>query len=184
MRKEGEGSTVMKCEEIREMMPDLASALMEVTPEIGGHLAGCGACAGKLEEFRQTMALLDQWQAPEPSPYFDVRLQARLREEIAKPQAGWLAWFRHAVLAAALTVLIGVGGGLFFMKNGGFYNSGGGEMAEVGAQVQAEPGTAVSDLQALEKNHDLYSNFELLDDLEVQKDGGANRKEQATQGEF
>src|SRR6202044_2403685 len=156
------GNRVMKCEEIKEVMPDLASGLMEVTPEISDHLAGCGACAGKMKEFRQTMALLDEWQAPEPSPYFDVRLQARLREEIAKPQAGWLAWLRRPVLAAALTVLIGVGGGLFFMKNSGFYNSGGGEMAEIGSQ--AEPGTAVSDLQALEKNHDLYSNFELLDD--------------------
>src|ERR1700678_758310 len=111
----------MKCEEMREIMLDLASGLMEVTPEINGHLSVCGACTGKLEEFKQTMALLDQWQAPEPSPYFDVRLQARLREEIAKPQAGWLAWLRRPVLAAALTVLIGVGGGLFFMKNSGFY---------------------------------------------------------------
>ena len=111
----------MKCEEIREVMPDLASGLMEVTPEIGGHLAGCGACAGKMKEIRQTMALLDEWQAPEPSPYFDVRLQARLREEMAKPQAGWLAWFRRPVLAAALTVLMGVGVGLFFSKGSGMY---------------------------------------------------------------
>src|SRR5271154_3650858 len=161
----------MKCEEIREMMPDLASGLMGMSPEIDGHLAGCAACAGKLEEFRRTMALLDEWHAPEPSTYFDVRLQARLREEMAKPQAGWLAWLRRPVLAAALTVLIGVGGGLFFMKNSGFYNSGGGEMAVVESQ---EPGTAVSDLQALEKNHDLYSDFDLLDDLEVQHDVVAN----------
>src|ERR1019366_2420530 len=56
----------MRCEEIREMMPDLASGLVGMTPEIGGHLAGCGACTGKLEEVRQTMAVLDQWQAPEP----------------------------------------------------------------------------------------------------------------------
>lgn len=157
----------MKCEEIRELMPDLASGLMETTPEVGGHLAGCGACAGKLAEFKQTMALLDEWQAPEPSPYFDVRLQARLREEMAKPQAGWLAWFRRPVLAAALTVLIGVGVGLFFMKNSGFYNSSDGEVAVVEPQ---EPGTAVSDLQALEKNHDLYANFDLLDDMELQHD--------------
>ena len=74
----------MRCEEIREMMPDLASGMTEMTPQITGHVAGCSACAGKLEEFRQTMALLDEWQAPEPSPYFDVRLQARLREEIGK----------------------------------------------------------------------------------------------------
>jgi anti-sigma factor RsiW len=155
---------VMKCEEIREVMPDLASGLMEVTPEIGGHLAECGACAGKMEEFRQTMALLDEWKAPEPSPYFDVRLQARLREEMAKPQAGWMAWFRRPVLAAALTVLMGVGVGLFFTKGGGIYKPGRTKWWR-NSQAVAEPGTAVSDLQALEKNHDLYSDFDLLDDL-------------------
>ncbi len=159
----------MKCEEIQELTPDLASGLMEVTPEIGAHLAGCGVCAGKLAEFKQTMALLDQWQAPEPSPYFDVRLQARLREEMAKPQAGWLAWFRRPALAAALTVLMGVGIGLFFTKGSGIYR--GDEVAVVEPQTQStEPGTAVSDLQALEKNHDLYSEFDLLDDMELQHD--------------
>jgi len=165
----------MKCEEIREMMPDLASGLMGITPEIGGHLAGCGACAGKLEEFQQTMALLDEWKAPEPSPYFDVRLQARLREEMAKPQAGWLAWFRRPVLAAALTVLIGVGVGLFFTQNT-LHKPSHNEMAVVEPQTNqsTEPGTAVSDLQALDKNDDLYADFDLLDDVEVQHDVTAN----------
>jgi len=146
----------MKCEEIREMMPDLASGLMGITPEIGGHMAGCGACAGKLEEFRQTMALLDEWKAPEPSPYFDVRLQARLREEMAKPQAGWLAWFRRPMLAAALTVLIGIGVGLFFTRNT-LSKPSHNEMVVVEPQTNqsTEPGTAVSDLQALDKNDDL-----------------------------
>src|SRR5271155_2894633 len=152
----------MKCEEIREVMPDLASGLMVMTPELAGHLAGCGACAGKMEEFRQTMALLDEWKAPEPSPYFDVRLQARLREEMAKPQAGLLGWFRRPVLAAALTVLMGVGIGVFVSRDGGMYGSGNHMMADSGQP--AEPGSAVSDLQALEKNHDLYSDFDLLDD--------------------
>jgi hypothetical protein len=165
----------MKCEEIHEMMPDLASGGMAMSPEIGGHLSGCNACAAKMEEFRQTMALLDEWRVPEPSPYFDVRLQARLREEMAKPQAGWLAWFRRPVLAAALTVLMAVGVGLFFTKGGGMYNSGSSEVAEVESPVQSvAPGTAVSDLQSLEKNHDLYADFDLLDDLEVQHDVQAN----------
>jgi hypothetical protein len=161
----------MRCEEIREMMPDLALGMTGMTPEVSGHMAGCNACAGKLEEFRQTMALLDEWQAPEPSPYFDVRLQARLREEMAKPQAGWLAWFRRPVLAAALTVLMGVGVGLFFAKNSGLFMP----KSDPGAVSETQtPGTAVSDLQALEKNHDLYADFDLLDDLEVQHDVQAN----------
>jgi hypothetical protein len=164
----------MKCEEIREMMPDLASGLMGMSPEIDGHLAGCAACSGKLEEFRRTMALLDEWQAPEPSPYFDVRLQARLREEMAKPQTGWLAWFRRPVLAAALTVLMAIGVGLFFSRGGGMYRPADDVIAINDALSSTEPGTAVSDLQALEKNHDLYSDFDLLDDLEVQHDVTAN----------
>jgi len=156
------------------MMPDLASGLMGMTPEIGGHLAGCGACAGKMEEFRQTLALLDEWRAPEPSPYFDVRLQARLREEMAKPQAGWLAWFRRPVLATALTVLMAVGLGLFFTKNSGIYKGDDVVAVNNSSAQSTEPGTAVSDLQALENNHDLYSDFDLLDDLEVQHDVVAN----------
>ncbi len=155
------------------MMPDLASGLMGMTPEISGHLAGCSACAGKMEEFRQTMALLGEWRAPEPSPYFDVRLQARLREEMTRPQAGWVAWLRRPVLAAAFVVLMAVGVGLFFSKGSGVYQSSDDEVAVMDSQA-TEPGTAVSDLQALEKNHDLYSDFDLLDDLEVQHDVVAN----------
>ena len=158
------------------MMPDLASGHTEIPPEIGGHLAGCSACAGKMAEFRQTMALLDEWKAPEPSPYFDMRLQARLREEMAKPQSSWAAWFRRPVLAAALTVLLGVGIGLFFTRGSGVYQPNNNEeIAGIESPTaQAEPGTAVSDLQALDKNHDLYSDFDLLDDLEVQHDVTAN----------
>ncbi len=163
----------MKCEEIREMMPDMASGLMGMTPEIGGHLAGCAACRGKMEEVRQTMALLDGWRAPEPSPYFDVRLQARLREEMAKPQAGWLAWFRRPVLAAALTVLMAVGVGLFFSKGSAIYK-GDDEVAVNDTLSPSAEGTAVSDLQSLEKNHELDADFDLLDDLQVQPDVAAN----------
>jgi hypothetical protein len=164
----------MKCEEIQEMMPDLASGTVGITPEISGHLAGCGVCTTKMEEFRQTMALLDEWLAPEPSPYFDVRLQARLREEMAKPQPGWLAWFRRPVMAAALSLLMAMGVGLFLTEGGGSYKPNDNVIAINDPSVQAEPGTAVSDLQALEKNHDLYSDFDLLDDLEVQHNVVAN----------
>ena len=163
----------MTCDEIRGKMPDVAAGLIAVTGEESKHLASCDACAGKLEEFRRTMALLDEWQAPEPSPYFDVRLQARLREEMAKPQTGWLQWLRRPVLATALTLLVGAGVGLFVSHGRGTYNSG--PNYSIADNFGAgEPGTAVSDLQALEKNHELYSDFELLDDLEVQQDVQAN----------
>ncbi len=159
----------MNCNEIHERMPELAAGFDHPTADEGKHLESCGACADKWEAMRATMALLDEWQVPEPSPYFDVRLQARLREEMAKPQAGWLHWFRRPVLAAALTVIMGVGVGLFVTK---------GRISDHGqpiAEVDAGPGTAVSDLKTLEDNHDMYSDFETLDDLDLQQDVAANQ---------
>ena len=155
------------------MLPDLASGLMKLTPEIRGHVSGCVTCAAKLEEIRQTMALLDEWQAPEPSPYFDVRLQARLREEMAKPRVGWMQWFRKPALAAALTILMAIGIGMFLREGGGSYRPAD-VVADNETVTSAEPGSAVGDLSALDKNHDLYSDFELLDDLEVQQNVTAN----------
>jgi hypothetical protein len=158
----------MKCNEIRERMPDVAAGFDQPTADEGRHLESCDACAQELKAMRATMALLDEWQIPEPSPYFDVRLQARLREEMAKPQARWFQWFRRPVLAAALTVLLGVGVGVFYTRNSGLINHG------QEASITAPPGTAVSDLQALENNHDMYADFDLLDDLELQQNVAAN----------
>lgn len=160
----------LKCDEIRERMPEMAAGFDEPTTDETNHLESCARCADQLKAMRATMTLLDEWKSPEPSPYFDVRLQARLREEMAKPQAGWLHWFRRPVLATALTLVMGVGIGLFVTHDGIYRSSEEPSIAEV-----AEPGTAVSDLQTLEKNHDLYSDFDLLDDLTVQQDVVANQ---------
>jgi anti-sigma factor RsiW len=153
----------MKCNEIREMMPDLAAGLSAATPEINQHLQGCTDCEAKLNAFRQTMALLDEWQAPEPSQYFDTRFQARLREEKAKQPAGWRAWLRRPVLAGALALVAVVGVTVY--ERGDI-----GRATDGPTTVAAVPGTAVGDLQALDKNDDLYANFDELDDLQVQSD--------------
>ena len=155
----------MKCTEICELMPDLAAGLDAVAPEVKEHLHSCAACAGKLNEFRQTMALLDEWQVPEPSPYFDVRLRARLREEAARQPASWWQWIRKPALAASLALAL-VAGFTLFRGNAGYHND---QLA-----ITAEPGTAVGDLQALDKNNEVYSDYDVLDDLQVQQDVNAN----------
>src|SRR6476660_6066497 len=158
------------CEDVRELMPDLAAGLTAVTPEVKAHLDSCAECAGKLEAFRQTMSLLDEWQAPEPSPYFDVRLRARLREESAKQPSGWMGWLRRPVLAASFALVMVVGVSLVRMNSGERGNNTSSALVSVGPQSPAEPGTAVGDLQALEKNQDLYSDVDVLGDLTVQQD--------------
>jgi predicted anti-sigma-YlaC factor YlaD len=160
----------MKCEEIDDLMLDVAAGAGKATPAMDEHLRGCAACAARLADMRKTMALLDEWQAPEPSPYFDTRVAARMREERAKPQPGaWLSWFRAPVLAGALAMVMMMAGGIrWFTGSGG--NKG---PSPAGSPVL---GTAVGDLQALDKNEDLYANFDLLDDLQVQPDVDADQE--------
>jgi len=59
----------MNCQEARQEM--LLMAPGESSPTAAVHLRGCEECAKELASLRSTMALLDEWTAPEPSPYFD-----------------------------------------------------------------------------------------------------------------
>lgn len=161
----------MKCDEIRELMPDLAARLEPATPDINEHLRACAGCADRLEELRKTVALLDEWQAPEPSPYFNTRLQARLREERAKQAGGWLAWARKPALAIALVTVMAASVSLFRSRRSHTVIT---VTPPPAVLATAADAGAVDDLQALDKNHDLLSDFDVLDDLQVQQDVNAN----------
>jgi hypothetical protein len=168
----------MNCNEIRELLPDLAAGMDATTlqPEVNDHIASCADCAVHLRDLRKTMALLDEWQAPEPSPYFDTRLQARLREEMARPHTRF-NWLRRPVwamslaavmFAGALTIGVGIGNKSYLVETEAIAT----KPPTPGLPVQ--PGTAVGDLQALERNDELYADFDVLDDLQVQDDVTAN----------
>jgi len=155
----------MKCENIREQFMEVVLSGPEAAlPEVQEHLRNCAACAQELATFRQTMALLDEWQAPESSPYFSSRLRARVREEASAQPAGWLAWLRRPVVAAAAMVLIGVGVSLLEVGNFGHDSN---TIANNGDavlhNVNNSPSPAVSDLQYLDKNAELFSEFDALD---------------------
>ncbi len=147
----------MNCNDIREQLVDVACG-SPAPAEVGEHLRNCAGCVKKVDEMRKTMALLDEWQAPEPSPYFDVRLQARLREEKQKATAGWLDWLRKPVLGVIAAVLLVAAVGLF--------ENGLSEHPATQEQVVISRGTPVGDLQFLDKNSDILQNFDALDALD------------------
>jgi hypothetical protein len=172
----------MNCNEIREQLPDVAAG-GQADAAVTRHIASCAECATHLSDLQKTMALLEEWRAPEPSPYFDTRLQARLREEMARPAAGWLSglnlsnwnWLRRPAwamsLAAALlagAVTIGVNNKSYFVETDKIATN------PPALSLPVQPGTAVGDLQALERNDELYADFDMLDDLQVQDDVTAN----------
>ena len=147
-------SNTMKCNQAREYLLDLAEG--QAPAEVRTHLQGCSACAAEFESLKATMNLLDEWKAPEPSPYFDQKLAARLREEraaAAQPRGvlGWLSlrWQQTAAVAAtaALAFVIGF------------------SVLKPEAPPAPVESAAVADLQELDQNADLYANFDMLDEM-------------------
>lgn len=154
----------MKCEEIREQMFDLMTGESAPAPEVQTHLDGCAGCSAELASMKQTMSLLDEWQAPEPSPFFDTRMQALLREEKAKAaqkQSSIFDWFRKPVLTAAAAVALVVGAGVYA----------GLETIHRPAHpdIAAAQDPAIHDLQVLDKDQDVIDNFAALDDQPQQQ---------------
>jgi len=152
----------MNCDKMRpELMEAVLSGPQGVSATLRQHLQDCTACAAELASFQQTMALLDEWQAPEPSPYFSSRLRARAREEAARAPSPWLGWIRRPIAASAAVALIALGVGLLEI---GQVGSGKVTMAGSDGVVRTStPDTAVTDLQYLDGHADLFSEFVALD---------------------
>lgn len=151
----------MNCKQARENFIDAKPGA-----ELATHLSGCAECTAELAAFQSTMALLDSWKAPAPSAYFNTRMQAKLaeaRREDATQAAGWLSrLWTPSVLRPALVAAMG----LAFVVGMNFYQSAVVDPTPHQSIAVAHPrGTAVADLQALERNQDLYSDFDLLDDI-------------------
>ena len=160
--------TMNKCAGMETKLADLLLDPDSAPAKVTAHVAGCASCRAELEDLRSTMALLDSWDAPEPSPYFMTRLGARLDEERAAPPASWIARLRarfvygpqmhvKPLAAMALTVVLLLGGGAYLdISNWD--------------QPPAAPGQAavVHDLQTLD------NNAQLLDQLEAISDNDTN----------
>jgi len=134
----------MNCNDVRENLMDVLAE--GSTPEVLAHLRECGSCAHEFDGLRKTMALLDEWQAPEPSPYFLTRLQAHVREEQQKApaRAGFLAWLRKPLLTLPLAAILAA--------SGAFYT-----YLHWSPATPSGPSAAV-DVEALDKDHDLLTN--------------------------
>ena len=63
----------MNCHDVKENLIELL-AEGPADPAVAAHVKECQSCAQELESLRSTMALMDEWEAPEPSPYFLTRL--------------------------------------------------------------------------------------------------------------
>ncbi len=127
---------------------------------VQAHIESCADCDRDFKEMKATFALLDTWQAPEPSPYFDQKLAVRLREEEALAPAGWFEQLKtrflfntgrqfRPALAGGLALILLVGGGT---------------LANLSSFSHSTPETSatVQDLQLLDKNAQTLQTMDQL----------------------
>jgi anti-sigma factor RsiW len=142
----------MNCNDVRENLIELLTR-GPADPKMTAHVSQCSACTQELASMRKTMALLDEWEAPEPSPYFLTRMRAHLKEEREKaPAAKWVAWLRRPVLAVSLATMLAAGGLVY-------------RLTVATPPPDNGPGNAVADIESLDKNHDLIIDSDLVNEL-------------------
>jgi len=117
------------------------------------------------QAMQDVMALLDDWKAPEPSPWFDAKMMAKFREEQQAAPAGFFARLRDRwlfnmsnpmkpVMAGAMALVLVAGGSTYL------------GVAHMQTAAHASPISAtVQDLQNLDNNaQTLQQMGQLLDD--------------------
>jgi len=158
-----------------EMKNNMAEAIFESRPladEARKHIAECAGCAAEFAGLEATWKLLDQWQAPEPSAFFDAKLYARLRVEQTTVPASFFerakAWLLYSsnlqvrqLAAGALAAVLVVGGGTFALLD---------HQPVPVAQTSA----TVRDLQSYDGNAQLFQQLNALDGDEESATGASN----------
>ena len=162
----------MNCNEFSKELPDLLLTAGSVpSPAAVAHLNTCPPCTEEYLSFQQTFGLLDSWAPVEPTPFFDGKLNARVREIQAAPPMGWLERMQSRLLfntgrnfrpamagALGLALLLGVGGGSFVSLD-----------HHAGSAVESS--ATLNDLQILDRNDQAFKQMDELqqdDDSQTQ----------------
>ncbi len=162
---------MMSCKQIQdavmEQLPGADFRTLEAMENAQEHLQHCQTCREELAGMDRLMRAMDDWQAPEPNPYFMTRMSTRLAEERSAPAPGRLAqlwqglqarmtyghrWRLQPVLATALSLLVITGGSAYL----GF----------VHAHTQPAPAVITTSPAVVQDLQNLDSNSTALDTLE------------------
>lgn len=165
----------MICREVQTNLPDLLLAPKAVPVEVRAHVESCAECGKELKELEATMSLMDTWEAPEMSPYFDTRMAVLLREEQQAAPAGWLERMRarlmfgnhvsmRPLMAGTMALIVAAGVGTY-VGFGGF------TAPTKPPTLQASP--VIRDLQSLDDNAQVFQQLNSMDQDASDNGGGA-----------
>jgi hypothetical protein len=161
----------MTCREIKIEMEEAVFSSQPLKEDVRLHVAACAKCAEELAGLEATWKLLDSWEAPEPSAFFDAKLYARLRTEQSAPVSLWervkaFALYssnlrmRQVAAGALATVLVATGGTVALLNNG--------------PVAVAQTSATVRDLQSYDGNAQVFQQLNAMDVDEDSANGASN----------
>ena len=153
---------ITSCRACREALPDLLFEPGYVPgPEIAAHLEACPECAIELREMRATFALMDAWTAPEPTPYFDARVRAGVREAgESAPQNVWERLLIALHLGTGRSLRPALAGAFLFL----LLLSGGTAATLLLHHTAAPTSPTVNDLRIFDNNAQAVQQMDMLDE--------------------
>ncbi len=163
----------MNCQKMESSLADLLLDPESVSAEAGAHVEQCAHCKEELASLQATMQAMDAWTAPEPTPYFDGKLAARLRAEKEAEPAGFFERLRtrllfgsnlhmRPILAAGMTLALIIGGGSY----AGYVS------LHQPPPIQAS--ATIRDLQSLDGNEEVFQQLSSLDQPDLDNSSGPN----------
>lgn len=149
--------------EFKSLLPDLLLDRERVPAAVRAHVEECADCSKELKSLEATMLALDAWESVEPTPFFDARLAARMREARQEEPAGFLERLRARLLfgsnlhlrplaAGAMAALLLIGGGTY----AGFQS--------LRSTTPVVASATVKDLQSLDENAQVFQQMNALDE--------------------
>jgi len=161
-------NTTVTCKETQERLPDLLLDPASVPAPVQAHVAVCTVCRGELGSLIATFNVLDTWTAPEPSPYFDTRMHARIREAQSAAPEGFFERAKSFLLFSTgrqLRPMVAGAMALALIASGGSFVGIHGIPGRQAPQMSA----TVNDLKVLDNNAQAIQQMDqLLDDNDDQ----------------
>lgn len=157
------------CKAAGAAMPDLLFDPASAPASARAHLAACAACKEEFAEVQSTMLVLENWEVPEPSPFWMARMGARMREEQAQPRRGWAGLLdqiktRFVLSNYSLKPVAGVAAlGLVLAIGGGTWLGVSTQMQTHAVSPSVQASNTVRDLQSLNENAQVFQQLSAID---------------------
>jgi hypothetical protein len=162
----------MNCNQMESVLLDFAAGRLAGADRVSAehHLSVCQGCRERAEGFRAVAQVLEDWDTPQISPWFNARLRQRIAAEEA---LGWSwaralawtsAWLKKPVTAAAFAAVLMVGSLAVWTSRPSTLPA-----PQIARQpvVQDPQKAQVDELMPVVEDFDMLADFEVIQDMKM-----------------